>query len=58
MSARTHAAQIAEWVAERPPLAPATAETILERVRARQRAVGYDGDYAAWIARVTPPDLA
>jgi ferredoxin--NADP+ reductase len=57
-SARAHAAQLAEWVAERPPLAPATAETILARVRARQRAVGYEGDYAAWIARVTPPDLA
>jgi hypothetical protein len=26
-------------------------------VRARQAAVGYAGDYAAWIAKVTPPDL-
>jgi hypothetical protein len=26
-------------------------------VRERQAAVGYDGDYAAWMKKVTPPDL-
>ena len=41
--------------------APAPAETVtavLLRVRARQAEVGYDADYAAWTAKVTPPDLA
>jgi NADPH-dependent glutamate synthase beta subunit-like oxidoreductase len=36
------------------PLPPARIEAILERVRERQRAVGYDGDYRAWIRRHTP----
>jgi len=26
-------------------------------VRERQRAVGFDGNYREWIAKVTPPDL-
>jgi len=26
-------------------------------VRARQLAVGYEGNYRDWIAKVTPPDL-
>ena len=39
------------------PIEPAVLESIRKRVRERQAAVGYDGDYAAWIARVTPPDL-
>jgi hypothetical protein len=30
---------------------------VMRRVRERQRAVGYEGDYRAWIARVTPTDL-
>jgi hypothetical protein len=33
------------------------ADAILARVRARQREVGYEGDLAAWLAKVTPPDL-
>jgi ferredoxin--NADP+ reductase len=32
-------------------------ERVLARVRERQAAVGYSGDFDAWIARVTPPDL-
>jgi ferredoxin--NADP+ reductase len=48
---------VASWVRGRPPLTPAAAERLLARVRERQRAVGFDGDYPAWIARVTPPDL-
>ncbi|HLK11447.1 MAG TPA: hypothetical protein VKW76_08700 [Candidatus Binatia bacterium] len=56
--ARARTASVAEWVAQRPPLTSAAAEALLERVRARQRAVGYEGTYADWIARVTPPDLA
>jgi hypothetical protein len=27
-------------------------------VRERQDAIGYGGDYAAWIEKVTPPDMA
>jgi hypothetical protein len=30
---------------------------LLGRVEERQRAVGYDGDYEAWMRKVTPPDL-
>jgi len=55
---RAQATQIAGWVGTRPALDPARAAALVDRVQARQRAVGYDGDYAAWIARVTPPDLA
>ncbi len=55
---RTQATHIAGWVGTRPALDPARAAALVEHVQARQRAVGYDGDYAAWIARVTPPDLA
>jgi ferredoxin/flavodoxin---NADP+ reductase len=40
-----------EWIA------PAQVAAIIERVRERQRAVGYDGDYRGWIKKVTPPDL-
>ena len=29
----------------------------MRRVRERQRAIGYEGNYRAWIARVTPADL-
>ena len=30
---------------------------LVAKVKERQRAVGYEGDYRSWIARVTPPDL-
>lgn len=49
------AAQVAHYLDGRPPLPGAVADELLTRVRARQRAVGYDG-YADWMARVTPPD--
>jgi ferredoxin--NADP+ reductase len=48
---------IADQLQGRPALAPEAVEKILARVRERQRSVGYDGDYPAWIKRVTPPDL-
>ena len=32
-------------------------EQVLARVKQRQDEVGYDGDFGAWIDRVTPPDL-
>jgi NADPH-dependent glutamate synthase beta subunit-like oxidoreductase len=62
IASRKHAAAVAKamlegFLRERPPLAPDALAKLRERVRARQAAVGYAGDYAAWIAKVTPPDL-
>ena len=37
--------------------APRRSSGVRARVRERQRAVGYTGDYASWMAKVTPPDL-
>lgn len=51
------AEQVVEAVAEQPPLEPAERRELEARIRERQEAVGYPGDYATWIARVTPPDL-
>lgn len=45
---------VAAELARKPPLPAPAAEALLARARARQREVGYDGDYAAWIAKVTP----
>ncbi len=36
------------------PLPTEQVDALLERVRERQRAVGYDGDYRAWIRRHAP----
>jgi hypothetical protein len=52
------ATDVLEAVGARAALEPAHTAALFERVRARQRAVGYAGDYRAWMARVTPPDLA
>lgn len=55
---RTEAADdMAQAIARAEPPAPGTEARILERVRARQKEVGYEGDLRAWLARVTPPDL-
>ncbi|MGH9736883.1 MAG: FAD-dependent oxidoreductase [Candidatus Acidiferrales bacterium] len=40
-----------------PPLGPDQVAEIERRIHAVQQRVGYTGDYDAWIARVTPPDL-
>jgi hypothetical protein len=32
-----------------PELSASEIDAVLDKVRARQRAVGYDGDYRAWI---------
>ena len=32
-------------------------EEVLKRVRERHHAVGYEGNYREWIAKVTPADL-
>jgi NADPH-dependent glutamate synthase beta subunit-like oxidoreductase len=49
--------KLAEDVQKLDPLTPEQREALLERVRTRQAEVGYAGDYSAWIASVTPPDL-
>jgi hypothetical protein len=58
---REHADEEAEKIAEsieaRPALSDSTLATLMRRVRDRQRAVGYGGNYREWIARVTPADL-
>ena len=45
------------YLGAKDKLAPGPATVLLERARRRQREVGYDGDYAAWMSRNTPADL-
>jgi hypothetical protein len=56
-AAAAQADAVAEQIAPRPRLARDAMEALLARVAARQEAVGYDGDYRAWLERVTPPDF-
>jgi len=56
-AARAAARGVAHALEHQPPIDPGVLESIRKRVRQRQAAVRYPGDYAAWIARVTPPDL-
>jgi hypothetical protein len=55
---RNAAHGVAEWTNGRPGLDEAAMNRLFARVRERQKAVGYDGAYQAWIGKVTPPDLA
>jgi hypothetical protein len=55
--ARYEGERIAGNITSRPMLAPEQVTEILRRVRSRQSAVGYHGNYRQWIAEVTPPDL-
>ena len=55
--AETQVLAVAEMVAAKPALPQSTVARLRERIVARQRAVGYGGDYREWIARVTPADL-
>jgi NADPH-dependent glutamate synthase beta subunit-like oxidoreductase len=55
--AATVAGRVAEEIAKLPPADPAAQARVQTRIRERQRAVGYTGDYASWMAKVTPPDL-
>ncbi len=50
-------AAIASNVAPRAKVSPTGVAKILARVREAQKAVGYTGNYRAWIAQATPPDL-
>ena len=49
--------RVANAIAVQPPIADDTLASIRTRVAERQQTVGYQGDYAAWIEKVTPPDL-
>ena len=55
--AHHEAEQIAANIAPRAMLRPEEVTEIMRRVRARQTAIGYEGSYRQWIAKVTPPDL-
>jgi len=55
--AHSEGEKIASAVDARPMLVPAQIAAIMGRVRERQRAVGYPGNFREWIAKVTPPDL-
>ena len=44
-------------IAALPKLSETQVRALEERVRTAQEKVGYSGDYDAWIAKVTPPDL-
>jgi ferredoxin/flavodoxin---NADP+ reductase len=57
LTAHRQGEQIAEHIARRAPLDTEQVSNIRRRVRTRQNAVGYDGDYRRWIMTVTPPDL-
>ena len=49
--------RVADTLAARPPLETEAVARLHARFKEMQRAVGYDGDYRTWIAKVTPPDL-
>jgi ferredoxin/flavodoxin---NADP+ reductase len=49
--------KIAGALSTRPTIAAGEVANILQRVRTHQQAVNYDGNYRAWLAKVTPPDL-
>jgi ferredoxin/flavodoxin---NADP+ reductase len=49
--------KIAGALSTRQKIAPAGVAGLLRRVREHQRAVNYEGNYRAWLAKVTPPDL-
>lgn len=51
------AEKVAQHVASKAPLAPEKVKEILDRVRRRQREVGTEGGYKAWIQKHTPTDL-
>jgi ferredoxin--NADP+ reductase len=51
------ASAVASHVAAKAPIPPEQVRSIFDRVRARQRQVGFEGDYRTWIERVTPTDL-
>jgi NADPH-dependent glutamate synthase beta subunit-like oxidoreductase len=68
VDSRRHAKEVASYVRDQffevaaavrklPPLAESQREALLGRVRARQAAVGYAGDYRKWIEANKPPEF-
>jgi len=55
--AAEHAEGIADAISHRATMPEEKIAELMGRVRERQRAVGYDGNYRAWLAKMTPPDL-
>ncbi len=51
-----HFFALADGVKRLPPLEGEHEEALVQRIEARQRKVGYGGDYAGWIREHTPPD--
>ena len=49
--------KIAGAISTRQKISADKVAEVLKRVRERQHAVGYEGNYRDWIARVTPADL-
>jgi NADPH-dependent glutamate synthase beta subunit-like oxidoreductase len=49
-AARERGERIADAIEVQPPIAPGALASLRERVRKRQQAVGYSGDYAAWVS--------
>jgi NADPH-dependent glutamate synthase beta subunit-like oxidoreductase len=52
------AKRIAAEIGKASPPSAETVEAILGKVRARQQAVGYTGDFKSWIEKVTPADFS
>jgi hypothetical protein len=48
-AAREQGERIADAIARQPAIDEKALASVRERVRARQAAVGYDGDYASWV---------
>ena len=48
---------VRQHVTNHKPLSPEKLAEVRRRVRDLQERAGYGGDYRAWIAKVTPPDL-
>jgi ferredoxin/flavodoxin---NADP+ reductase len=55
--AHEQAEEVAAAIAGKPALALQAVDRLHARFKELQKAHGYGGDYRAWIARVTPPDL-
>jgi ferredoxin/flavodoxin---NADP+ reductase len=55
--AAASAEKIAGAISAREKISPDKVAELLKRVRERQHAVGYEGNYRAWIEKVTPADL-
>ncbi len=55
--AAAQAEQVKERIQSVTPLSEAQVKALEQRISAAQKKAGYGGDYDAWIAKVTPPDM-